>query len=127
MKVEKLECLDIWTENPDKLANWYFDLFNEKESLRLNEPDDTGVGFELGGLLIWFGYHSEVKGKSKDPFRFILEFRVDDLNEMYRRVQQVNAPIIRQPEKVEIMNCYVMTISDPDGNTIQFLGDKFEA
>jgi hypothetical protein len=125
MKVEKLECLSIWSENPEALAQWYFKLFNEKETLRLNEPDDTGVGFEVNGLLMWFGYHSEVKGQSKDPFRYILEFRVDDLNEMYKRLQAVNSTIIRKPEYAKTVECYVVTASDLDGNTIQFLGNTY--
>ena len=125
MKVQKLECLAIWSENPEALAKWYLDLFGEKESLRLSEPDDTGLGFEIGELLLWFGYHSEVKGKSKDPFRYILEFRVDDLNEMYTRLKQMNAPIIRTPEFAKTVDCYVLTASDIDGNTIQFLGNSY--
>jgi uncharacterized glyoxalase superfamily protein PhnB len=125
MKVEKLECLSIWSENPEALAQWYFKLFNEKESLRLNEPDDTGVGFEVNGLLIWFGFHSEVTGKSKDPFRYILEFRVDDLNAMYNRLKEMNAEIIREPEFAKTVDCYVITAADIDGNTIQFLGNSY--
>ena len=127
MKVEKLECLSIWSENPEKLGQWYLNLFNEKESLRLNEPDDTGVGFEVNGLLLWFGYHSEVKGKSKDPFRYILEFRVDNLNEMYEKLKLVNAPIIREPEFAKTVECFVITAEDIDGNTIQFLGSEFKS
>lgn len=125
MKVEKLECLSIWSEDPEMLGQWYLNLFGEKESLRLNEPDDTGLGFEVGGLLIWFGFHSEVKGSSKDPFRYILEFRVDDLKAMYDKLLEMKAPIIREPEFVKTVDCYVITASDPDGNTIQFLGDTF--
>lgn len=126
MKVSKLECLAIWSENPEALANWYFDLFGEKETLRLNEKDDTGVGFELDNLLIWFGYHSEVQGKSKDPYRYILEFRVDDLNEMYDRLKKAKSKILREPEFVSTVNCYVLTASDFDGNTVQFLSDNYK-
>lgn len=126
MKVEKLECLSIWSEDPEALAQWYLKLFGEKESLRLNEPDDTGVGFEINGLLLWFGFHSEVSGKSKDPFRYILEFRVDDLNEMYTRLNEMGAQIIREPEYAKTVDCYVLTASDKDGNTIQFLSNKYQ-
>lgn len=101
-------------------------MFGEDETLRLSEPDDTGVGFEIDGLLIWFGFHSEVKGNSKDPFRFILEFRVDDLNEMYRRLVDLKTTIIREPGFVETVNCFVLTASDLDGNTIQFLSDNYK-
>lgn len=125
MKVERLECLSIWSEDPEKLGQWYLQLFGEKESLRLNEPDDTGFGFEVGGLLLWFGFHSEVKGNSKDPYRYILEFRVDDLKSIYNKLLKMKAPIIRKPEFVKTVDCYVVTASDIDGNTIQFLGNEY--
>lgn len=126
MKVEKLECLSIWSEDPERLGQWYMKLFGEKETLRLNEPDDTGVGFEVGGLLLWFGYHSEVKGISKDPFRYILEFRVDNLKEIYNKLLEMEAPIIRKPEFVKTVDCFVITASDIDGNTVQFLGNTYQ-
>lgn len=124
--IQKLECLAIWSENPHKLAKWYQDTFDLMETLRLDEPDDTGVGFEFGELLLWFGFHSEVHGKNKDPFRMILEFKVKDLKEIYQRLKKVKATIIRQPSYANSIKCWIITAHDPEGNTIQFFSDTYE-
>ena len=63
----KLDCIAIWSEDPNKLASWYKKVFELEESLRLDEPDDMGIGFDAGGILLWFGYHSEIKGVIKTP------------------------------------------------------------
>jgi predicted enzyme related to lactoylglutathione lyase len=124
--IGKLDCLAIWSENPDKLAKWYQDVFGLEESLRLNEPDDTGVGFDVNGLLLWFGYHSEISGNNKDPLRYILEFKVDDLDVVYKALQSANAPIIREPSYAPSINSDVLTAQDPEGNTIQFFRERAE-
>ena len=126
MKIEKIECFTIWSEDPFKLADWYKKVFDLKESLTMNEPDDTGIGFDIGGMLLWLGYHSEVKGKSKDPFRFIIEFMVDDLDETYKRLKNVDALIIREPSFSPTVSLWIITAHDPDGNTIQFMNKEYK-
>ena len=127
MKLNKIECFAIWSEDPHKLAGWYKKVFDLDESMRLNDPDDTGVGFDIGGMLLWFGYHSEIKGQSKDPLRFIIEFAVDDLAEVYKRLKDVDAPISREPSYAKSISLWCITASDPDGNTIQFLNPEYKA
>lgn len=125
MKLQKIECFAIWSEDPERLASWYKQTFDLEESLRLNEADDTGVGFEIGGMLLWFGYHSEVKGTSKDPRRFIIEILVDDLKEVYGRLQKAGARIVREPSYAKSIDLWVVTAEDLDGNTIQFLSKEY--
>jgi predicted enzyme related to lactoylglutathione lyase len=120
----KLDCLAIWSENPDKLAKWYQKVFNLRESLRLNEPDDTGIGFDVNGMLLWFGFHSEIKGTNKDPFRHILEFKVEDLHKINKALKRANAKIIRELSYAPSINSDVITAQDPEGNTIQFFKER---
>jgi len=37
----------------------------------------------------------------------------------------MSAKIIRKPEFVKEVDCFVITASDPEGNTIQFLGNEY--
>lgn len=124
MMIGKLDCLAIWSENPHRLAKWYQDVFELKETLRLDAPDDTGVGFDVGGILLWFGYHSDVKGLNKDPLRHILEFKVDNLEKVYEALNKANASIIREPSYAESIHADVVTAQDPEGNTIQFFKER---
>ncbi len=120
----KLDCLAIWSENPNKLAKWYQDTFELEESLRLNESDDTGIGFDINGLLLWFGYHSEIKGNNKDPIRHILEFKVENLEQINSALKKANAKIIRELSYAPSINSDVITAQDPEGNTIQFYKER---
>jgi predicted enzyme related to lactoylglutathione lyase len=120
----KLDCVAIWSEDPNKLAKWYQDVFKLEESMRLNDPDDTGVGFNAGGVLLWFGYHSEITGTNKDPLRHILEFKVDNLNEINDALNAAGAKMIREKSYAKSINADVITAQDPEGNTLQFFKER---
>lgn len=122
--IGKLECLAIWSEDPHKLADWYKNVFELEESLRLNDPDDTGIGFDVGGVLLWFGYHSEIKGVNRDPLRHILEFKVDDLDKVYEALRKADTVIVREPSYASSIDADVLTAQDPEGNTLQFFKER---
>ncbi len=120
----KLSCLAIWSEDPEKLANWYKEVFKLEESLRLNEPEDTGVGFDINGMLLWFGFHSDIKGENKDSLRHILEFKVSDIQTPFNALLNANAKMIRPMEYAPSINADIFTAQDPEGNTIQFFRER---
>lgn len=116
----KLDCIAIWSEDPERLYQWYKKVFGVEETLRENAPEDTGVGIDVGGLLLWFGKHSEIHGDNKDPLRHIFEFKVDNLDEVYGWLKKAGAKIIREPSYSPTVNADVLTAEDPERNTIQF-------
>ncbi len=122
--IGKLDCLAIWTEDPHKLAKWYQDVFQLQESLRLDDPDDSGVGFDAGGVLLWFGLHSDIAGSNKDPLRHILEFKVEDLDKINMALKNAGAIIIREKSYAKSINADVITAQDPEGNTLQFFKER---
>jgi catechol 2,3-dioxygenase-like lactoylglutathione lyase family enzyme len=118
--IGKLDCLAIWSEDPHRLASWYKEVFGLEESLRLDEADDTGVGFDVDGILLWFGYHSKIKGINKDPLRHILEFKEEDMDKIDKALKKAKAKIIRELSCAPSINADVITAQDPEENTIQF-------
>ena len=66
------------------------------------------------------GLHSRVNGRSKDPFRAMINFDVTDINEISSRLKAHGTKFIREPE-LEHWGGLVATFEDPDGNIIQML------
>ena len=117
----------IWSENPDELQKFYKDVLELEPSIKLELPDDYGYGFRISDNLgIWIGKHSEIKGKNKDPFRFIVNLYVEDVFPWYEKLKNrkdvviVSAPFKTPPSKPEDPR-YVFTFSDPEGNCLQFM------
>ena len=57
---------------------------------------------------------------SRDPFRVMANFGVDDINQECRRLRDEGVEFIRPPEQ-EHWGGWVATFKDPDGNILQLL------
>ncbi len=121
----------IFSENPDELVKFYTDILGMNITNKLEYEKDYGYALELhsGGPKIWLAKHSEVKGKNKDKYRIMLNLYVDSVSEYYERVKDIkDCEIIAEPFAGNEVNPqekrYVCTISDPEGNLIQFMGEK---
>lgn len=95
----------IWSENPDELMKFYRDVLTLKLTEKVDIKAKDGIAADYGYEFIltekndyvWIGYHSEIKGKSKEP--------------------TTKTPFYK-PERP----WYVSTFLDPDGNAWQFMG-----
>lgn len=63
MRILRLKSSCIWSENPDKPAEFYKDIMGFKVIRKINLPDDTGTLFEIGDSLLFIGLQS--KGENK--------------------------------------------------------------
>ena len=72
------------------------------------------------GLVI--GKHSEVRGRSRDANRVMVNFRVTDCQAEYERLSERGVEFIRTPTKDAIH--IIATFHDPDGNVLQLLEDR---
>src|SRR5579862_7556669 len=57
--IKDISAILIWSEDYQKLADWYKDKLELNVSHELNHPDDTGVAFKVGNMLLWIGQHSQ--------------------------------------------------------------------
>lgn len=123
---KKISTILIWSQDAQKLANWYKKIFNFKVLEELRHPKDTGVLFEIekGGAWLWIGQHSEVQGKNKDPHRHMFNITVASVSEAYKYLQKKDVQFFAKPFKAPTMEKYFATFYDIDGNFIQLIGDK---
>ena len=118
----------IWSENPDKLHEFYRDVLGLKSGTRLTMKDDYGYDLVCAdGTGIWIGKHSEVKGKNKDKFRFILTLYTKDVYEWYEKLKDrkdikiLAKPFVTPPTREKKVKSYCFTFLDPEGNCLQFM------
>jgi predicted enzyme related to lactoylglutathione lyase len=107
----------VWTDDVRRLLPFYRDLLG----FRPQFEGDGFVAFEgSGGPQLGLGKHSDVSGKSKDPFRMMLNVSVADCKAEYERLKAAGVEFIREPSP-EGEDLIMATLLDPDGNVIQLM------
>lgn len=125
MKLDKTSLSGIiWSENYDKLATWYEEVLGFPVKERLNFPNDTGVDFDFAPNFFYVGKHDKVHGKNKDPYRTMIGFTVPSVSEAYEELKNKNIEWIAKPFLSPTGTVWCMTLTDPEGNLIQFFGKK---
>ena len=106
----------IWTQDLAKLASFY------RDTMGLQSEMDTGefVAFKSEtGAQLALGKHSEVTGRSREPYRVMLDLTVDDCQAEYERLKGKGVKFLREPSRDEGGGFVIATLQDPDGNTLQ--------
>ena len=80
----------------------------------LRWPEDTA---EDGGLTVWSTANSDTKWFSPSDASFMINYRVDDLDELLEQLRQNGVEIVSGPESAE--NGKFAWIMDPDGNKLE--------
>lgn len=122
--IESIESILIWSENYKELATWYEEKLELVPESELTLPNDTGVTFNLNGILLWIGYHDGVKGKNKDKYRLMPGFNVSSVTEVYNKLVAKDVEFIQEPIISPTKDYYVATAVDLDGNILQFFSDN---
>lgn len=124
----------IWSENADKLMEFYRDVLELKLEEKTDIPEKDGIAADYGymflisenGDKVWIGSHSEVQGISKEPVRIMHNLYTDDVQKWYEKVKDARCKILCEPTKTpfyaEKLPWYVSTFLDPEGNAWQFMG-----
>lgn len=123
---KKISTILLWSDNYERLARWYQDVFNVRVIEQLDHPEDTGILMEFpeGLPWIWTGKHSEIHGANKDPLRIMFNISVDSVSDAFAYLQTKGVTVIAKPFKAPTMEKWFATFSDPDGNTVQIIGGK---
>ncbi len=117
----------LFSENPDRLKDFYKDILELPLEFSLDLPNDYGYMFKLSDdFKLWIGQHSEVTGKSSEPYRHILNLYVTDVHAWFDRVKshpevQIICEPCLTPTSTEDKPRYVATFLDPEGNCLQFM------
>ncbi len=115
--ITKVHSILIWSEDVKRLVPFYRDVLG----LRPQAETEGFVVFILNGAGLAIGKHSEVQGRSRDPNRVMVNFRVKDCQAEYERLSKRGVEFIRTPTKDAIH--IIATFADPDGNVLQLLED----
>ncbi len=110
--VKGFQGVIIWTEDLKSLLPFYRDTLGLGTQM---EADEFAV---LEGGQLALGRHSEVKGKSRDPNRMMVNLNVDDCQAEYQRLSGSGVQFIRKPSQ-DPGGFTIATFLDPDGNTLQ--------
>lgn len=120
----------IFSEHPDELMKFYRDILELELEKKLDIPNDYGYRFAVNGeMKIWIGYHSEVKGKAKEPFRHIFNLYVESVIDWHNKIKNVEGvTIVSEPNEAPFSTpeepVWVSTFLDPEDNCFQFMGGK---
>lgn len=112
--IKKLHSVVIWTEEMKRLVPFYRDVLGLQ--LQMDTPQFAVFMSEEGPQLA-IGSHSEVRGRSGDPYRVMVDFQVDDCQAEYERLKGQGVEFIRAPSQDE--GAIIATLADPDGNVLQ--------
>ena len=115
--IKGVNSILVWTEDLKNLVPFYRDTLG----LKATDIGDEFALFEIGGAQqLALGVHSEVKGKSKEPNRVMVNLDVDDIQAEYERLKSKGVQFIRPPTREPADESMIIaTLQDPDGNTLQ--------
>ncbi len=96
------------------------DFYIETLGLEPRSDRDGFVNFDFGGRRLTIALHDGVEGSTDERFRIMINFEVEDIENVFARLVAHGAPAIRRPSP-ESWGGLVATSADPDGNLIQLM------
>lgn len=113
----KIAGIQLGSEDSKKLAEFYEKAFGKPSFM-----EGEWYGFDVSGVGIMVGPHSEVKGQNDCPGRIMVMFTTKEVEKEFERFKECGAKEIAkpyQPNEKENPEIHLATVADPDGNYIQ--------
>ncbi|OGM04712.1 hypothetical protein A2715_01330 [Candidatus Woesebacteria bacterium RIFCSPHIGHO2_01_FULL_39_32] len=123
--IRGLESIILGSGNATKLAKFY----KEVVGLSVTTKAEMGEGktkanvysFEFGKTSdLYIMDHSKVKGKNRNPERYIVNFEVDDIKKEAKRLEKAKVKKIADIYHLEGYG-WIATFADIDGNYFQLV------
>jgi predicted enzyme related to lactoylglutathione lyase len=113
-----LNSVLIGSEDPKRLTDYYTKLFGKP-----GMEDGGYAGWQIGNGWITVGPHDQVKGKSTQPGRIILNIETADVKGDFAKLKAAGAKVVREPYSMEGWppDTWVATLADPDDNYFQLI------
>ncbi|MBI2616509.1 VOC family protein [Candidatus Gottesmanbacteria bacterium] len=124
--VKGQESVLIGSSNAKKLASFYEKRVGLKRTFEaeMGEKGEHLYGFDAKGRsCIYIIDHSKVKGKNKNPERFILNLEVDTIEKEVKKLLKNKVKLIQKIYHVEDYG-KIATFEDPEGNYFQLVQVK---
>ena len=112
-----LNSIMLGSDDPKTLADFYAGVLGDPNPEWSDEANGW-FGFRAGDGGLAIGPHSDVKGKSEQPGRIMLNFETTDVNGEFERIKALGAEVVAPPYEpgAGMLMC---TFADPDGNYFQ--------
>lgn len=121
--VRGLEGVNLFSNNPTKLADFYKEKVGLKVTLEAEMGDEGEALFGFatpGGVTLYITSHSKVAGQSQEPDRVILNWEVDDIEKDVKELVSKSVKKIRDIYHIQDFG-YLATFADIDGNYFQLV------
>lgn len=113
----KLNAIMIGTMQEKPMVAFYQGVLGKPPEM---EDEKEGFhGWQVGDTYFSILRHSEMKGKSKEGGRVMLNFETTQVKEEFQRVKGLGASVIAEP--YEMGGGWIATLADPDGNYFQLV------
>ena len=122
--IRGIDSILLFSQSAKKLANFYKTKVGLKVTMEavMGEHEEEMYEFAIkkGAPGLYIIDHSEVKGKAKDPKRFMFNLEVDNIEKEVARLKKAGVKVIADIYHVENYG-HVSTFEDLDGNYFQFV------
>ena len=113
-----LNNIMLGSEEPKKLADFYTKVLGAPDPDWSDEANGW-FGFQAGDASLAIETHSDVRGKSQQPGRVMLNFSTPDVNGEFERIKAIGAEVVAEPYEPGGGGMLLCTFADPDGNYFQ--------
>ena len=124
--IRGVDTILLSSQDAAKLAKFY----KEKVGLKPSGEYEMGEKGEGAYIYEWKGKsalcimdHSKVKGKSKNPERYLINFEVDDIKKEVVKLKRNKVRVVQDTYHMEGYG-WVATFEDSDGNYFQLVQVK---
>lgn len=121
--IRKLDGVLLSSANPKKLAKFYREVVGLKQSGEYEMGEDGESVFEFADAMLYINPHTAVKGKNKNPERFMMNFEVDDIEKEAPKLKKKGAKVVQDIYHIEGYGL-IATFADVDGNYFQLVQVK---
>ena len=115
--IDALVGVVLWTDRMEAMVDFYEAVLELPVRSR---HDDFAVFTLQPGVRLSIGLHDRVRGRSRDPYRVMVNLGVPDIHRAAATLKGRGVVFTREPEQ-EHWGGWVATFHDPDGNTVQLL------
>jgi predicted enzyme related to lactoylglutathione lyase len=114
-----LNSIMLGSEDSKKLADFYAKVLGPPNPDWSDEANGW-FGFQAGDGSLAIGPHSDVKGRSQQPGRVMLNLETADVKGEFERIKAAGAEVVAEPyEPGGGPGMQMCTFADPDGNYFQ--------
>ncbi len=113
--ITRFDGVTLWSSDLQNLLPFYRDIMGLP--VALESPRFVILG-DLESAKLCIGSHSQVRGGSTDPHRWLVRLQTDDIQADVARLKDARVPFVEEPND-QGGGFWLATCKDPEGNLVQ--------